>query len=77
MTTDKQGREYAKLSELKAGDTVTVDGDFTCMKAWSQHIVKASLEGLFIPYKEGEHMLDGQADDGGNLVGIYPGVVKP
>ena len=28
QTYDKQGRSYAKLSEIKAGDVVTVDGDF-------------------------------------------------
>lgn len=36
MTTkDKNGREYAKLSELKVGDKLEIDGGFTCMGAIS------------------------------------------
>lgn len=42
MTKDKQGRPYTRQSELKAGDTVTVDGDFKCLKPRSD---AAKLEG--------------------------------
>lgn len=74
MKKDKQGRQYAKLSDLKVGDTVTVDGDFTCLNPWSQHEVKSDAVGLYLTCKEGEHHLAGQQDDpGDDLTGIYKG----
>lgn len=68
---DKQGREYAKLSVLKEGDLIQVDGDFTCLEPWSEHTVQKDNDGLFIPCRSGTHHLGGQADDGENCVGIY------
>lgn len=68
---DKQGREYAKLSELKEGDQVQVDGDFTCMEPWSKLTVQRDGDGIFIPCRDGSHHLAGQADDGENIVGVY------
>lgn len=76
---DIQGREYAKLSQLKAGDIVTVDGDMDCMKPWSQHIVEVDDFGLSIPCKHGAHYLNGQlrdeTDKDDSLIGIYAGEV--
>lgn len=76
-THDNQGRAYAKLNELKLGDTVSVDGDFTCLEPWSQHKVCLTTSGgrPFIRCRDGRHMLAGQADDGIHCVGVYPGVV--
>lgn len=72
MTTkDKQGRDYAKLSELKAGDTVEVDGDFTCLKPWTKHMIATDDGGMFIPCSDGKHHLSNQADDGVHCIGIY------
>ncbi len=70
---DKQGREYAKLSDLKVGDTVQVDDGFTCMEPWSKKEVRQSSDGvLFVECSELEHCLDGQlADDRDSLIGIY------
>lgn len=76
MTKDKQGRPYARLGELNAGDTVTVDGDFTCIEPWSHHVVKRDGAGLYIECKEGEHHLAGQQDGpGDHLTGIYRGTI--
>lgn len=80
---DKQGRTYAKLSELKPSDQIMVDGDFDCLTPWSFHTVYRDDEGLHIGCAKGKHYLDGQlgADDD-SLVGIYlalniePGAVK-
>lgn len=71
MQKDKQGRPYAKMSELKAGDVVEIDGDFTCMKPWTKQPVQNDKDGLFLECEEGHHYLSGQADDGEHCVGVY------
>lgn len=72
MTTkDKQGRSYAKLSELREGATVQVDGDFTCLKPWTEHEVKIDADGHYVDCADGEHHLNGQADDGEHCIGAY------
>lgn len=71
-THDKSGRAYAKLSELKAGDRLVADGGFDCLEDGQLVVVKATAAGgLFVICAEGEHYLDGQADDGEHLVGLY------
>lgn len=76
---DIQGREYARLSQLKAGDRVQVDRDFTCIIPFSIRIVREDEQGLYIKCIEGNHYLDGQLDeaDGDDqiLIGIYPAPV--
>lgn len=72
MTTDTQGREYAKLSYLEEGDLVEVDEGFTCMSKGEVKTVKYKLNGLYIECKEGKHFLSGQLHDTENfLIGIY------
>lgn len=72
---DKQGREYLKLSEAKEGQIVELDDGFTCHEAGKVEL-KADVEGkLYFVCSEHMHMIDGQADDGINCVGIYPGEV--
>lgn len=75
---DKQGREYAKLSQLKAGDIVWVDDGFDCMKRWSPRVVIAEASDyrpgneLYIKCKSGMHGLEGQlTNDNDSLIGIY------
>ncbi len=70
---DIQGRPYARLGALVPGAVVIVDGDFTCMAAWSKRIVCTDGTDLFIPCKSGHHTLDGQLDfeDDDILIGIY------
>jgi len=43
-----------KLSDLKAGDVVSVDGS----------------QNLYVSCSHGSHLLDGQEDENGELVGI-------
>jgi hypothetical protein len=38
--TDLRGRPYARLSELRVGMVVQVDGDFDCIEPWSTREVK-------------------------------------
>ena len=85
--TDNQGREYARLSTLKVGDKVQVDGDFEgCFVPWSivEVIeVDGELAALHNVPECGAcggpaadfcpHTFDGQlADDGDSLIGVYP-----
>lgn len=74
-TSDKTGRHYAKLNDLKPGDRVQVDDGFTCIPLWSEKEVRADQSGdLWIKCRRGQHYLDGQLDYNGDtdaLVGIY------
>ena len=74
MTADLNGREYAKASQLKAGDEVQIDDGFTCLRANSTHIVFSGNDpdALYIRCDEGIHWLGGQlAADGETLIGVY------
>lgn len=72
-THDTNGREYARLSNLKAGDVVDLDGGFTCGISSRRLPVEADSSGLYVPCGEGKHYLDGQIDDAGDhLIGVYP-----
>jgi hypothetical protein len=58
-----------KLSDIKAGDIVNVDG-LTCMSD-GKHVVEGDEHGLFIRCSSGKHYLDGQEDEEtGDLVGV-------
>lgn len=83
-THSTDGREWAKLSALKAGDRVELDGGFTCGIAGKTLIVEEDEDGLFVPCggAEGEreatqHYLDGQISevDNDHLVGVWPAAV--
>lgn len=72
-TTDVAGRPWAKLSEVKPGHILIADGGFPCIKDGARLVVEQDGDGdLFVPCAEGPHLLDGQADDGETLVGLYP-----
>ncbi|BCH33168.1 hypothetical protein MesoLjLc_50980 [Mesorhizobium sp. L-8-10] len=71
-THSKDGREWAKLSQLKLGDRIATDGDFTCGISNKTLAIERDDHGLYVPCDEGNHYLDGQADDGEHLVGIWP-----
>lgn len=71
-THDKQGRPWAKLSEIKFGDKIQVDGDFPCIFASEVKEVKTDGEKLYVECTEGKHFLAGQlSDDKNTLIGIY------
>lgn len=72
---DKFGRAYAKVSDVKEGDRLEVDGDFTCMKNGSVYTVCKDESGLFVLCKAGGHYLDGQIEGVGVeafYMGLYP-----
>jgi hypothetical protein len=59
-----------KLSDLKKGDKIEVDGGFECMFGIKE--IDEDEDGLFVPCSHGKHYLDGQLDFGGGdiLIGI-------
>lgn len=72
-THDKFGRAYAKLSQLKVGDTIEADGDFDCILDKQICLVDKSSDGFFVYCGQGKHFLDGQLDkDRDTLIGFYP-----
>lgn len=64
-------RNFAKVSEISAGDIIEVDGGFTCIAEDSKIIVHSDNEGLYFICNQGQHWLGGQLDDGDVLIGIY------
>ncbi len=65
--------KYAKFSKVKEGDILITDGAFTCMNPNSAKVVKRKLGlngGLYIDCREGGHMIDGQLDERGFLIGL-------
>jgi hypothetical protein len=69
---DIQGRQYARLSDLKEGDIVQVDSSFTCLVPWNEYKVHTDISSqLYIRCKMGRHYLDGQLEDE-FLIGVYP-----
>lgn len=69
---DKNGRPYAKLEELKEGDIVALDDDFTCVDGCDSVEVHMTPEGNpYFKCRMGNHSFAGQADDGVHCVGVY------
>jgi hypothetical protein len=66
------GHEWARLSVLKAGDKIRTDDGFTCGINNKTLEVFADERGAFVRCDEGRHYLDGQADDGDHLIGMWP-----
>jgi hypothetical protein len=72
IMSDVNGRPYARMDELSPEDTVEVDGDFDCMHPGERKVIRANAAGdLFVICDRGRHMLDGQLNDDGELVGVY------
>jgi hypothetical protein len=71
LTHDTFGRPYAKLSELREGQTVELDGGFTCTTAITVLLRKDERGVLGFTCDEGFHRIDGQADDGEHCIGVY------
>lgn len=70
---DLEGREYAKYSELKAGDKLEADCGFNCLKDGQIVYVRGEGENLFVNCADGKHNLDGQIYDENDdsLIGLY------
>lgn len=71
MSHDKNGREYLKLSDAKAGQIVELYAGFTCAEA-GPVVLLESKQGIYFLCSDGEHYIDGQANDGIHCIGIYP-----
>lgn len=73
-THDTNGREWAKVSEVKEGSIVVPDSDFCGSLAHTnEYTVRKDEHGLFLEAVAGKHYLDGQIDheEGTHYVGLY------
>lgn len=70
VSHDTNGRHYAKLSTVKAGDTLETDQGFTC-RPRRRVTLEQGDHGLFFKCRSGEHYIDVQADDGEHLIGLH------
>ena len=64
---------YARLKKVRAGDVLITDSGFTCMARNSAKTVyscRGRNGGLWIACRDGRHMLDGQLDERGRLIGL-------
>lgn len=62
-----------RLTDLKTGDRVIVDGGFDCMTQGIHPLQYDSREdAFFLHCVRGKHYLSGQEDNDGELVGISP-----
>ncbi len=76
---DLQGRPYVKVSQIKIGVTLQVDGDFTCLKKGAKRKVfnknPDDKSSFYIRCSAGYHYLDGQLKEDENgeayLLGLY------
>ena len=59
-----------KLSDLTVGDTVVTDCGFTCMSAGPKIVQQDDRGSFYVACDEGEHHLDGQEDENGELIGV-------
>lgn len=57
---DLQGRPYAKISEVKEGTRLQVDGDFVCIAKDAIVTVQSGEGELFVECSAGGHDLAGQ-----------------
>lgn len=58
-----------QVSDLKPGDRLTDFFAWGCVPQRAVRVVLVCDEGLFVRCREGQHFLDGQTDEDGNLVG--------
>lgn len=69
---DKFGNPYLKLSDARPGMTVWLDGGFTCHASGRARLHGKYGPGAWYTCDAGRHYIDGQCDDGGYCIGIYP-----
>lgn len=75
-THSLDGREWARISQLKDGDRVEVDDSFPCMPAGIK-TVRIEDASIYVDCDEGPHELNSNATDGNNsdgdhIVGVWP-----
>lgn len=61
---DVNGTEWARLTDIQAGDTIKFDNGFDCIPTGAELRIEESGHGLFVPCSHGQHYLAGQADNG-------------
>lgn len=71
MSADVNGRPYVKLSELKHGSKIELDGGFTCAGSVVKTVQADEKGELYFECREGYHFLVGQVDDGKYCIGVY------
>lgn len=73
-THSTDGKEWARLSQLRRGDRVLTDDGFTCGINNKTLTVEQNAHGFFVPCDEGQHFLDGQLsdEDEDHLIGMWP-----
>jgi hypothetical protein len=68
---DTNGRPWAKIADVKAGDRVEADSGFDCLIGDRIAVVEADKDGhLFIKCAKGKHYLAGQIQ-GDHYLGLY------
>lgn len=58
-----------QLSEISQGDTVDLDGGFTCTSEGPAEVFEDDT-GLYFHCGDGKHYLDGQVGEDGHLIGV-------
>jgi len=73
-------REFARINEVKAGDTLVADGGFDCLRPGQLCLVKTdpASDTLYVECSHGQHALEGQLggpfggfDQDTHYVGFY------
>ena len=60
-----------KIDDVKEGDKLVADAGFTCLKDGQEVKVCRTPDGLLaIPCACGDHLLDGQVEEHGELIGL-------
>jgi hypothetical protein len=59
-----------KLADLKPGDKVKGFEHWGCIPVNATRTVRVCDAGPYLRCKEGRHLLDGQEDAGGELIGL-------
>jgi len=73
-TGDRNGREWARLSQFMVRNRLVCDGSFSCLEAQEHCFVEQDEHGKYILCSHGKHYLDGQLEvNGDSLIGLYPG----
>lgn len=70
---DTHGKPYALVSKISAGDNVTVDDGFTCMRNGERKLVQIDERArLYITCDAGMHILDGQIETRCGVIKCQP-----
>lgn len=70
--SDVHGRRYAKLSKVKPFDLLELDDGFDCMNGTVSVLADEETGELYVPCERGKHLLEGQENEDGYLIGMYP-----